>query len=691
VSPDTLRAFLRRVARRLRGIAALRGLTIAFAIAALLVVFRVVDVDPIGRAVLVGVAAAIAGVVAGAMTGPRGARRTAALVERHVPGSKNLVLTATELIERPSVVKPYIGERISRDAARFVGGVDVARAFPARRELIGLGTAGLLWLAAVVAVKTAAPGADVTPRPSSASAAAISAIEIVVTPPTYTGLPSRTLTDPARVEAIQGSQLRVAVTADAQAVSLETVSATHALGSTAARRFETEVLADADGFLAIEPTATTGERGTRRLIGLVVTPDRLPQVKIVTPGRDLLLPNTRQTLDIALDATDDLALSALSVKYTKVTGSGENFTFTTGEVPLSLTRTNDATWSGRGALALASLKLEAGDMVIYRGVASDRRPGAPAAESDTFIVEIAAPGAVAMEGFAVDDRMDRYAISQQMVIVNTERLIARRSSMTEDAFKDEIAGIASEQRQVRAEFVFMMGGELADAGLDPTVLNEEHEAESESELAEGRLVNRGRADLIRAIRYMSRAASLLHDENPTRALTEEKSALKYLQSAFSRTRYILRTLGERERLDLSRRLTGVLGALSRDRRPAAEPDPSPRAAALRHALAGVAAIDPRGGQAAATAAADVAQRVLRLDPSAPPLRDIADLVSAAGVHISAGADAPVIARDLDRAAIGLAALIRIELTPQSSRFPSRGAAELEGAIADALRGRAPGR
>jgi hypothetical protein len=263
--------------------------------------------------------------------------------------------------------------------------------------------------------------------------------------------------------------------------------------------------------------------------------------------------------------------------------------------------------------------------------------------------------------------------------------------MTEDAFKDEIAGIASEQRQVRAEFVFMMGGELADAGLDPTVLNEEQEAESESELAEGRLVNRGRADLIRAIRYMSRAASLLHDENPARALTEEKSALKYLQSAFSRTRYILRTLGERERLDLSRRLTGVLGALSRDRRPAAEPDPSPRAAALRRALAGVAAIDPRGGQAAATAAADVAQRVLRIDPSAPPLRDIADLVSAAGVRISAGAEAPVIARDLDRAAIGLAALIRIELTPQSSRFPSRGAAELEGAIADALRGRAPGR
>jgi hypothetical protein len=298
-----------------------------------------------------------------------------------------------------------------------------------------------------------------------------------------------------------------------------------------------------------------------------------------------------------------------------------------------------------------------------------------------------------MEGFAIDDRMDRYAISQQMVIVNTEKLIARRATMSAEAFKDEIAGIAAEQRQVRAEFVFMMGGELADEGLDPTTLNEEHEAEKESDLAEGRLVNRGRADLIRAIRYMSRAASLLHDENANRALPEEKSALKYLQSAFSRTRYILRTLTERERLDLSRRLTGVLGVLARDRRPAVEADASSRAAALRQTLAAVAAIDPRGGPAAATAAADVAQRVLRIDPSAQPLRDVADVLSGAGTRLSTSGDPVTIARDLDRAAVALAGLIRIELTPATARFPAAGAARLEGALADALRqrGAGPGR
>ena len=62
-----------------------------------------------------------------------------------------------------------------------------------------------------------------------------------------------------------------------------------------------------------------------------------------------------------------------------------------------------------------------------------------------------------MEGFAIDDRMDRYAISQQMVIVNTEKL--HRAASDDErggSSRTSIAGIASEQRQVRAEFVFMM-------------------------------------------------------------------------------------------------------------------------------------------------------------------------------------------------------------------------------------------
>ena len=211
------------------------------------------------------------------------------------------------------------------------------------------------------------------------------------------------------------------------------------------------------------PLAADGTAGPRRLAGLTVRPDRAPRVRVTTPGRDLLLPDGNQTVTLALDAEDDLGLATLALRYTRIGGSGENFTFTDGEVALDITRASDRAWTARATWTLAPLALGPGDMVIYRGVATDRRPNTTPAESDTFILEVTSPGSLPSDGFAIDDRENRYAISQQMVILRTERLTASRPTMAEDEYRREAQGIAAEQRQVRAEFVFMMGGELADA------------------------------------------------------------------------------------------------------------------------------------------------------------------------------------------------------------------------------------
>jgi hypothetical protein len=323
-------------------------------------------------------------------------------------------------------------------------------------------------------------------------------------------------------------------------------------------------------------------------------------------------------------------------------------------------------------------------MLIYRAVATDHRPGAPPAESDAFIVEIAAAGSAAVDGFAIDDREDRYAISQQMVIVKTERLLGRRSGMTAADVASEALDIAAEQRQVRAEFVFMMGGELADAGLDLSSLNEEAEAAGEDDLAAGRLANQGRLDILRAIRSMSRAASKLADGDVTAALPLEKEALGYLQRAFSKSRYILRTLGARERLDLSRRLTGLLAALGRDTRPAAEAPPNPRLDALRRLLADVAAVSlDRPAAAESGALLNVlAQRALQTDSASPLVRDAAtkltDLARAVATNRATTAMK-------DDAVAAIAALVRQELPPGVGPAMPGGLADLAGALSDALR------
>ena len=227
---------------------------------------------------------------------------------------------------------------------------------------------------------------------------------------------------------------------------------------------------------------------------------------------------------------------------------------------------------------------------------------------------------IAAEGFSMDDQQDKYALSQQMVILKTERLLAAATKMAADSVSSQAQTIAAEQRAVRAQFVFMMGGELAEeviaaAGL--TDLNEEAEAAGEADLAAGRMLNRGRVALVQAIRFMSRANASLNATDVTKALTEEKAALIYLQQAFSRTRYLLRALTQRERLDLSRRLTGVLATAARDTRAAAEPVADPRLSALRRALANIAtlAAGPSLDRDPAASVSALAQRILEVDPS----------------------------------------------------------------------------
>ena len=68
---------------------------------------------------------------------------------------------------------------------------------------------------------------------------------------------------------------------------------------------------------------------------------------------------------------------------------------------------------------------------MYRLTASDGRPGlAGTASSDTFFVEIAGPGQVALEGFEMPPEQERYALSQQMIVVKLRRLREREKRLT---------------------------------------------------------------------------------------------------------------------------------------------------------------------------------------------------------------------------------------------------------------------
>jgi hypothetical protein len=180
-------------------------------------------------------------------------------------------------------------------------------------------------------------------------------------------------------------------------------------------------------------------------------------------------------------------------------------------------------------------------------------------------------------------------------------------------------------------------------------------------------VNRGRTALIDAIRMMSRANSKLTANDPTSALPEEKKALASLQDAFSRTRYILRALTQRERLDLSRRLTGTLELAQRDSRPQPNPGENPRVKALRSAASQLAAVIPSNARdlPPSRETAVIAQAILQIDPSDSLLRKAAD-------HVTQ--------KKYDAALADLSQALRTLLSPASAQSDPAALRRLRGAL-----------
>ncbi len=608
-------------------------------------------------------------------------RELAQKLEQRSPDSKNVIVTAEELLRIGAPLPPpAVMAAIVSSARRRIEGIGAPAVFPAGAAFAQLGAA------CVIVVGAMMYGRVTSDRGVALHAAGSSIIAVRVIPPAYLGRQTVSLTDPTRLSVMRGSTLALSVALPGDSLELRTGSTSRWIRRNAGERLTAQVVADSDGFILLQ--AHAGPPGSRsRLIPITVGIDSAPRIALGQPGRDLLFPNGRQSLSISLKATDDIALKTVALRFTRVSGSGERFTFTEGEVPLSVTRRSSREWDATALWDLKPLKLEPGDMVVYRAVATDGRPGSPPVESDAFIAEVASPGGVAAAGFALDPEQERYALSEQMVILKTERLLAARTSMAVDAFADAAAEIAVEQRRVRAEFVFMMGGEMEDAPspdeASMTDLNEEAEAAGEDDLAAGRMVNRGRVALLSAIRNMSKAAGALTAVDVAAALAFEKSALKQLEAAFSHSRIILRALADHERLDPTRRLGGSLSDARSFVHEAVVPAYS---AEVRGAIALVRDVSklPAGRAARSDALMKLAERALQIGPSNPLLRQTADQWTHAAERVSAG-NAVGAQQSIDDGALALQKLIR-QGTAISSNGASGHVAALLGALRDASTG-----
>ena len=580
---------LDRVSRRLRFVEWSRAVTGAVLAATLMFVPVRASGGSLRASVALGAIGAIAVLVwrVSARRSSWTRARAAMAAERSIPASHNLIVTAEELLRHADRARSDIRERVFVHAVRVTRDFDASEAVPIGKTvaimaiavMVAPGTA--LVVPKLVRDGVAAPSSTGTHRNGSTNPARFT-VSATITPPSYTGDPAKSIENPDRIEALEGSRVQLMLRgADDWRVRF----GTQALDVRRAKQGASiELTLAQSGYLALEPDGPQG-RDARKLIPVVVNPDRAPTIRIDTPGKDLLLPNAKPAIGVGASASDDYGLASLELRYTKISGSGEQFEFQEGRIPLQIARANNRSWKADAELAIARLGVGPGDSLVYRVVGRDLRPGdAGLSSSDTYFVEVAGPGQVALEGFELPPDRERYALSQQMIVLKLERLRARERTIDRAALEQEVVNIAAEQRAVRANFIFLTGG---------TVEDEEEEASHSHEIQEGRLENTARREIALAIQHMGRAEQGLAAVDTGAALPPARAAVEALQRAFGRNRYFLRTVPVRSRVDPSRRLSGNISEAAGWRRelfPASDDEADVRA---RRLLARVIEVSPQ--------------------------------------------------------------------------------------------------
>jgi hypothetical protein len=672
--PTPLEPVLRQAAARIRLRHALQAAAAGSVAAAIaLVAARASHASPFGVSLS---ALALFAIGTGTAWLWRRAERTddaaAAAFERGDPSLRNLVITAQQLTVRPGDTRAYMRERVITEAARRTAAIDVRTVVPLRRDGLALiAAAAVLAIAAGVRVPASVLSSIAKSTDHQITKSIPSSDLLVdVVPPAYSGRPSVQLRNPASIEALAGSVATIRPPGRAGIAQIRvngTLVPSNSEGTAQIALVES-------GYLSVDGS------GVHHLVPLSVTPDRAPNVRIAVPGKDLRVPSASTSIAIVAEAADDLALQSLELRYTIVSGTGEQFSFTEGTLPARVTRTSDKSWRLEVALSLPALKLEPGDSLIYRAVAADRRPAsAGVASSDTFFVEVAGPGDVPLEGVEMPPDKERYALSQAMIVLKIERLQARERTLAREALTEATATIAAEQRAVRANFVFLLGGEIED---------EEVEAEHSHEIQEGRFANQARKEIVLATVLMGRVEKALAGVSTGQALPPAREAVKALQRAFGHSRYLLRALPSRVRLDPARRLSGDVSSASDWTRTLAPAATDPETGAAREALLDLLAVARRIDSPGVDRAADsgevarrltaLAERVLAMAGRSPDLQPAAREILAARDAMAKGQT------DAARAALGKAAppiVSRAQRGRIDAGAISRDAARMAGAAA----------
>ncbi len=395
--------------------------------------------------------------------------------EQHAPDLRYSLVTLAEQ-PRASDVDP-VQSRLAAYTELTMWQAPVARALTGERLLMlrrvvlvlaAVGLAAYPWpsqsAAATIARVSPSASSDSAPVPAGRVLARASLLS-----PTYTSQPERPLAFGETVSALAGSVIRVDADDDANAATLLVQEASDS-GAGAPRAVTTVprsagwrgVVRVGSTPLALRLRDPAGERW------LMVTPvaDSAPVATLVLPAADTVVLDTSAVLQVRGTVHDDVGLRDSRLEYIVSSGGGEQFTFKSGVLQ-----------SRRGALGrdlqvqatldLGALGLKPGDLMHVRIAAHDGNTltGPSLGTSETRTIRI--PRVDERDSVAVEQLpptpVDKSVLSQRMLLLLTQRLVARTPRIDRATMLRESQRIGTDQAKLRKQVADIVFARLGDS------------------------------------------------------------------------------------------------------------------------------------------------------------------------------------------------------------------------------------
>lgn len=306
---------------------------------------------------------------------------------------------------------------------------------------------------------------------STPARAELSAFEIEVTPPAYTGLRASP-SDDLDIEAPEGSRIdwRLQFSgAPADVVMIFSNGDSVILNGTG-NDFALSRRLSQSGYYSIS-WRDRGEIRSSDFFKLEAMKDEPPAIEIEDQEQFAVFP-WREEIELEVDAvlSDDYGLTEAYAVATVSKGSGESVKFR--EERLRFTR--PSAFSGRRVKARLELNtkalgMEPGDELYYYIEAWDnRRPQRQSNRTETYFLQLqdTSTQAISFEAGLGVDLMPEYFRSQRQIIIDSEKLLDEKAVIEQAVFKERSNELAHDQKVLRLRYGQFLGEEF-ESGIGP--------------------------------------------------------------------------------------------------------------------------------------------------------------------------------------------------------------------------------